>query len=321
MSSGPVGVDAVDPIPHGHTALRLAWKFLPRDVRAMVEQHLGGPVVEAASMDAGFTPGFASVLTAGNGNRLFVKAANTVAQRQFADAYREEARTLRALCDTLGDAIPAPRLLWVHDEEWVVLGFEAEDGRTPQRPWQRPQLDRALDLAEDIAATTRSVPSNLSLSPLWEDIPRLVTGWNDVAGDWPHRAESAALAARCPDLPDSDRFLHSDLRDDNILLCRDGRTLACDWNWPALGPVWLDLVILLVSAHGDGHDADALLGSRALSRDVDRESVDAWLAALCGFMLSSRAQPVPRASPYLRRHAAWYAEAAWSWLAQRRGWS
>ncbi|HET7682823.1 MAG TPA: phosphotransferase [Marmoricola sp.] len=317
MSAGPVGVDAVDPIPHGQTALRLAWKFLPRDVRAMVEQHLGAPVIEARSMNSGFTPGFASVLSGSNGNRLFVKAANTVAQRQFADAYREESHKLRAL----GGAIPAPRLLWVHDEEWVVLGFEAVDGHPPQRPWVCTELDRALDLAEDIAAATERVPGGLALQPLWEDVPRLVNGWGDVADDWPHRAEAAALAARCPELPDSDGFLHSDLRDDNILLCSDGRVLACDWNWPALGPAWLDLVILLVSAHGDGHDADALLGGRELSRDVDPEHVDAWLAALCGFMLSSRVQPVPRASPYLRRHAAWYAEAAWSWLAQRRGWS
>ena len=32
-------------------------------------------------------------------------------------------------------------------------------------------------------------------------------------------------------------------------------------------------------------------------------------------------QPVPPTSPYLRRHAHWYAAAAWSWLAQRRGWA
>jgi aminoglycoside phosphotransferase (APT) family kinase protein len=316
MSSGPLGVSGVEPLPHGQTALRMAWRFLPRDVRALVEHRLGAAVVDVESKDSGFTPGFASVLTGANGNRLFVKAANRTAQQEFAAAYREEARKLQVL----GDTVPSPRLLWVEDDEWTVLGFEAIEGGTPVRPWQPHELDRALDLAEVIASATASPPAGLGLRPLWEDIPALLTGWAQVPEDWPHRDEAAALAARCPEVPDSDRFLHSDLRDDNILLTRDGRALACDWNWPALGPAWLDLVLLLVSARGDGLPVDDLLSSRELVGDADPEDVDAWLAAFCGFMLASSSKPVPRASPYLRQHASWYAEATWSWLAQRRGW-
>jgi len=130
-----------------------------------------------------------------------------------------------------------------------------------------------------------------------------------------------ALAAGLPTLPESDRFLHTDLRDDNILFVADGRTLACDWNWPSLGPPWLDLVVLLVAGHGDGLDVDPLLHHRALTRDVATEHVDAWLAALAGFMISRRTRPAPPSSPHLLTHTDWYGEAAWSWLAQRRGWS
>jgi hypothetical protein len=317
MGPGPVGVAAVAPIPHGRTARRLTWKFLPAGVRRVVEDALGGAVVEAVSQDAGFTPGFASVLTADNGRRLFVKAAATQAQREFAAAYREEARK-RLL---LGDAVPAPALHWVHDEDWVVLAFEAVDARPPRRPWRPDELARALDLAEHVAAATATFPAELGLAPLWEDLPLLLDGWDTVAPDWPHRDEAAALARRLPEVAEADRFVHADLRDDNVLLCRDGRTLACDWNWPALGPAWLDLVSLLASAHGDGHDADALLAGRTLTRAVDPDEVDAWLAAYCGFMLASRTRPVPSSSPYLRAHADWYAEALWSWLAHRRGWA
>ena len=63
VATSPVGPDAVPAVPHGHTAFRLDWTFLPRDVRALVEDRLGSAVVEAASQDSGFTPGFASVLT------------------------------------------------------------------------------------------------------------------------------------------------------------------------------------------------------------------------------------------------------------------
>ncbi len=86
-----------EPPPAGRTARRLEWRFLPPEVRALVEERCGSPVVEAESQGGGFTPGFASVLTCEDGSRHFVKAASTQAQRPFAEAYREEARKLRAL--------------------------------------------------------------------------------------------------------------------------------------------------------------------------------------------------------------------------------
>jgi hypothetical protein len=313
----PVGTAAAPAVPHGHTAVRLGWRFLPADVRALVEHHLGGSVVDAVSQDSGFTPGFASVLATATGERAFVKAASRAAQPEIAASYAEEARKLTIL----GDAIPAPRLDWVHeDDAWVLLGFEAVDARQPRRPWRPSELDRALDLAEAIADATTDVPAELELKPLVEDVPKLLTGWADVPDDWPHRDEAAELAARMATLRGADRFAHCDLRDDNVLLVEDGRALACDWNWPALGPVWQDTVDLLISAHGDGLDVDPLLATRPLTRDVDPDDIDAWIAAICGFMLSARGRPAPTSSPHLRTHSDWYAEAAWSWLAARRGW-
>ena len=71
-------------IPVGKTARRLQWAHLPPTVRALVEDHCGSAVVDAESQDAGFTPGFASVLTCVDGSRHFVKAASVKAQRMFA---------------------------------------------------------------------------------------------------------------------------------------------------------------------------------------------------------------------------------------------
>ena len=318
LPAAPVGTAGLPAVPHGRTAVRLAWRFLPREVRDLVEQHVGGPVVEAVSRDSGFTPGFASVVTAESGHRAFVKAASRAAQPEIAASYAEEARKLRIL----GDSIPAPRLEWVCDDDaWVVLGIEAVDARQPRRPWRPAELERALDLAEEIADATREVPAELDLKPIQEDVPPIITGWDAVPATWPHHAEAASLARSIAELPEADRFVHCDLRDDNILFAEDGRTLACDWNWPTLGPVWFDLLVLLVSAHGDGLDVEPLLASRELAANAEPDHVDAVLAGLCGFMLSSRGKPAPASSPYLRAHANWYAEAAWSWLAQRRGWT
>ena len=313
----PVGVAAVPTVPHGRTAVRLGWRFLPPEIRDLVERRLGAPVSAAASQDAGFTPGFASVLTTTSGDRAFVKAASKAAQPEIAASYAEEARKL----DLLAGRIPAPRLDWVHEDDgWVVLGLEAVEARQPRRPWRADDLDRALDLAEVIAEATHALPAALALRPLVDELPALVNGWDDVPDQWPHHEEAAALARSMSILP-ADRFAHCDLRDDNILLCDDGRTLACDWNWPALGPVWQDTVDLLISAHGDGLDVMPLLADRALTRDADPDHVDAWIAAVCGFMLAMRKRPAPPSSPHLRTHSNWYAEAAWSLLAQRRGWA
>src|SRR3954447_25158416 len=59
----PTGVADLPSVPHGRTAVRLGWRFLPPEVRALVESRLGAPVSTAISQDGGFTPGFASVLT------------------------------------------------------------------------------------------------------------------------------------------------------------------------------------------------------------------------------------------------------------------
>ena len=147
------------PFPHGRTARRLEWAHLPPGVRASIEQRCGSTVVSAQSQGGGFTPGFASVLTCEDGSRHFVKAASSTAQRMFAASYRVEARKLAALPDT----VPAPRLLWVEDGEWVVLGLEYVEAVAPQRPWRRDELDRCLDTLEVVADRLTPAPEDLGL--------------------------------------------------------------------------------------------------------------------------------------------------------------
>lgn len=317
---GPQDLATVEAVPHGRTARRLEWAHLPPQVRALVEERLGSPVVHAESQGSGFTPGFASRLTAADGSRMFVKAASRKAQAPFAEAYAEEARTVALL----PEGIPAPRLLWSHhDDLWVLLAFECVESRPPRRPWREAELLACLDTLATTTEVTRPILPSLGLKPLTEELPGLVSGWEYVAHadpGWPHLDEVRSLVADHALDPAADSFVHSDARDDNFLLTADGTALLCDWNWPALGPAWLDAVWLLVSAYGDGLDADAVLTGHPLTREADPDQVDGWLAMLCGLMLEARDRPVPPTSPYLRVHARWWSEAAWAWLAARRGW-
>ncbi len=317
---GAPSLDQVEPVPHGRTARRLEWLHLPPDVRALVEERLGSPVVRAESQGGGFTPGFASRLTGADGARLFVKAASTQAQRAIAAAYAEEGRVQGLLPEEL----PAPRLLWTHqDERWVVLGWECVEGAAPRRPWRPDELDACVRTLTRVHEATSTPPAGLTLVPLHHELPTLLAGWDHVAEarpTWPHLDEVRGLARSFERLGDAGHLVHADARDDNFLVTADRGALLCDWNWPGLGPRWLDVVTLLVTAHADGLDADSLLAAHPLAAGAAADDVDAWLAALCGLMVEADTRPAPASSPHLETHRRWWAAATWSWLAVRRGW-
>jgi hypothetical protein len=317
-TDGPRGVAAVEPVPHGRTAQRLDWLLLPPMVRRLVEDRFGTRVVHTRSAGAGFTPGCASVLIGADGRRLFLKAASRRAQRPFAEAYAEEAHKLRSL----PGGIDVPRLLWSHEDDlWVVLALEYVDGVNPVRPWVPEQLVLCLDTLESLAE--RLTPPPMALRSLAEELAGEAACWDHVrrtAPGWPHLEEAAALAGGFADATAGETLVHTDARDDNFVLA-GGRAYLCDWNWPVVGAAWVDTVCLLMTAYGDGLDAEELLAERRLTRDVDPARVDALLALLAGFFLHRRDQPVPHSSPHLRRHQDWCAEATWAWLASRRGWT
>lgn len=307
------------PAPSGRTARRLEWQFLPPSLRAYVERKCGSPVVSAESQGAGFTPGFASVLTCEDDSKHFVKAASVKAQRMFAESYREEARKLAAL----PPGLPAPRLLWHLDDDWVVLGLEYVEGRNPPRPWQRGHLDAALDMLEDVALRLTPAPADLGLEAVADEFAWMLGGWEHVRAtrpDLPHLADAAALAARL-DVTGGDTLVHMDVRDDNLILDRTGRMWLCDWNWPTRGAAWLDSLFTLIGPRGDGLDVDAVIAERPLLREVPAESIDVVLALLVGYFFRQRDEPVPPTSPHLRDHQSWQGDVCWAWLCERRGWA
>ncbi|MGW3646196.1 hypothetical protein [Streptomyces sp. NPDC000878] len=80
-------------------------------------------------------------------------------------------------------------------------------------------------------------------------------------------------------------------------------------------------MLLLATAHADGHDATLLFANHPTARGVDGEQLDAALAALSGFFLVSGAQPPADWSPYIRQRQTWCGEVTLRWLADRRGWT
>lgn len=312
------------PVPYGRTARRLEWNFLPPHLRTAIEKRCGSPVVEAASQGAGFTPGFASVLSCEDGSRHFVKAASVKAQKVFAGSYREEARKLAAL----PDETPAPHLLWTIDDDWMVLGIEYVEARIAERPWTDSDLNAALDAAEHVAEVLTPAPSTMALAPIAEEMGDWASLWERARLARPelgHHDEAGELAQAFAEIGAGQTVVHTDLRDDNVLITPEGgphqgRALFCDWNWPTVGADWLDSLWLLIGPRGDGLDVDRVIAERPLLRDLPADHIDSALAVVAGYFLKVQDDPVPPTSPHIRQHQAWCAHVCWEWLAERRGW-
>lgn len=307
------------------TALRPGWLELPDEVRRFIEERLGGVVTATANQTSGFTRCFASRLAYGDADgpsheqeTVFVKAASDESDPLVADCYRLEG----AVVASLPTGLPVPALRWAADrDDWVLLCFDDVPGRPPLRPWTPNELTAALATLETMADALADAPApRLPELAAWrtQDFNywrRLAPGSSDE-----RLADLAALEGRAGDALAGSAVVHGDLRDDNVIVGDDGRIWFCDWNWASRGPAWYDLVTLLITAHGDGYDADALLAAHPLGAGADAEAVDAVLAGLSGHWSRESARgPVPGAPP-VRAVQAWYAEAALSWLALRRGW-
>ena len=252
-------------VPVGATARRPLWSDLPDAVRAIIEDHLGSRVVDATSQGSGYTPGFASRLRLSDGGRVFAKAAYGKYEWMLR-AYRQEAAKL-ALLPT---AVPAPTLRWSFDDlvdsdPWVILIMDDIDGRSPHRPWQQAEAELVLDTVSRMSQALTPPPAPPAGQP-WltfaEEFAGELGNWDLVPheGIWrDHGAEAAAMTRRAIELCHGNTLLHCDLRDDNLIIDTAGAAWVCDWNFPIVGPAWIDQVALLISMSGDGLDADALL--------------------------------------------------------------
>lgn len=297
------------------TARRLDWRFLPPHIRGAVEGQIG-TVVEATSCDQGFTPGFASVLTTGDGTRHFVKAASVQAQRAVAASYRSEAEWLGRL-----DArLPVPALTWFHESDWVVLVIEHAPGLTPLAPWEGDELARCLEVTATIGEHRPG--DTLALTPFADDYADVAQSLPWALAAFPELPIDALadLLDLVPTATDGDRLVHSEARGDNFLLSGD-QTALCDWAWPTRGAAWLDTAMLLTTAYADGVDAEALLGTVTGTAAVPAEHLDALLALQLTWYARACSRPVPHNSPFLREHQRRLTVASADWLCRRRGWA
>jgi hypothetical protein len=300
---------------------RIAWADVPDYVRGDVAATLGSPVVSARTQHGGFSPGAAVRIVCADGTTAFVKACGSTINADTAAMYRAEIDAL----GVLPGSVPHARLLSAYDDgTWVALVLEDVAGRHPGVPWSETDTALVADALDAVSA--RRAPQDL---PEFAATGAVLDAWDVVAAE--PGCVPPELAARLPEMLEhqrvargctaGDRLVHWDVRADNVLV-RDGQVVLLDWAWACRGAGWLDTLTLALELRiQGGPDADELLASRPLTRDVAPEQLAALVACLAGFWAERAGRPAPPGLPTIRAWQEHCATAALGWLDNGRLWT
>jgi Phosphotransferase enzyme family len=307
--------------------VRAPYEVMPSAVSGWIERELGASVVSATTQYGGFSPGIAARLVTSGGRRAFVKAVGTSVNPGTPGLFRQEIGVMTHL----PSLHCVPRLYSTYDDgDWVALLLEDIDGRQPDHPWTRPEVDRVFAAIGELSAA-------LTPSP-WADAPRLGDGdgilgsaWLELAAEPPADLDPWLLAnldrltaalERLEAAVRGEYLAHFDIRADNILVTDAGRVVFVDWAWGRLAAPWVDLAVACVDLplSGSEVDPDRLLASHPLSRDVDPDDITALIVAITGQLQAAMRRPDPPGLPTIRSYQRLAAEALASWVKRRTGW-
>jgi Phosphotransferase enzyme family len=322
-------------VDYTRTSRRPAWSDLPGPVRDAVGRLAGRPVVRAdPPVRSGFTGSFAGVVSTSAGRRVFAKAGSP-AQPHVVGALAQEASVLASL----PEGIPAPRPVGFDSVDgWSVLVIEVVAGRMPGQPWTAEEVDashracvRMAEAGTPCVVGDPGLGRALSTDAGIHAVGRALMDGSFVGGDelpgWlhDHQARVGELVLGAEGRFDGDTLCHGDLRPDNLLVdgSPDGPATATvvDWNWVGAAAPWVDWVGLLPLMAAQGVDTDALVRTSPLTREIDPEALDAFVATIAAYMLGGyRNEPPPGCTPALRRHQLLMAQVFLDFLRRRRGW-
>jgi aminoglycoside phosphotransferase (APT) family kinase protein len=292
------------------SGVRIAWSDLPEAVRHAVADILGGEVVEAVSQPGGFSPGSADRVRTAGGRRAFVKAVSSAQNEHSPDFHRREARVSAALPE---DA-PTPTLLGTYDDgDWVALVLTDVEGRHPATPWRDDDLASTRAALDELAR----VQAPPGVPDAREYLEADFTGWHRLRADPPatldewtatHLDDLCRLAEHGLTALTGDTLTHTDIRADNVLIGRDGRTTVVDWPHATRGPAWLDTLMLLINVRLHGGHADLCTIA------AERTDLIGALAGLAGFFADAARHPAPPGLPSLRTFQQAHADVLVPWL-------
>jgi aminoglycoside phosphotransferase (APT) family kinase protein len=301
------------------SGVRISWADLPGHIRERVEQLIGGgAVVAAESQTGGFSPGTADRVLTESGGRAFVKA---VSASLNADSARMARREIR-ISKVIPAHAPVPRLLGEYDDgEWVVLILEDVAGAHPRTPWVEAEIDAASAALAGLAQALTPAP-DFDLPRVTDYLADDFACWDKIAAAPPADLDPwlaahldalrAASAHGFAALAAGETLAHCDIRADNLIVRSDsGRILIVDWPWGAIGPAWLDRVLLAINVIVHGGDPARLLTG------VDPADATGVVAGFTGYFHHRSRMPPPPGLPTVRAFQRFQGDALVPWLRTR----
>ncbi|MEU6604038.1 protein kinase [Streptomyces shenzhenensis] len=218
----------------------------------LIEEHTG-PVAGIRRTARGFSSDLTAVVDCARGP-FFVKA-----MRNRPGGRRDSLVRERRINACLGHI--SPPLLWnVEAEDWLVLGFEAVEGRSSDFAPGSPDLPLVVDALGEIG--------RLSL-------PRIARDWTETR--WDRFASDGSEA----ELFRGDALLYTDINPSNFLVAKR-RVWAVDWAWPTRGAGFIDpalLILQLIASEHTPGSAEKWAERLPAWRAATPRAVDAFAAA------------------------------------------
>lgn len=320
-----------------NTTQRTSWETLPRTVRTLIVDLIGGPPVDPpATTTAGFTRSFAALMRPESRPAAFVRAVPEAETRAFRHISRE-ARVLR----WLPAQSPAPRLwqaasILAGGQRWHVAVTEPIGEHCFGPHLATADLHTVHDTLTRMHAVIGALPATLQPQKMTDNSnahPGQAPWFYQLADGhissppglptWlPEYARQLAAMTRLAETKIScDTTCHGGLRPDRIAFTRTGSVRFTGWNTAVMGPAWGDWLMVLLWCRASGHAVAEALTTAQLSAQVPDELLDALLATFAATNLQRLSRAA--ANGYNTSTAQLYREIAVhavQWIAERQGW-
>ncbi|MGW3952726.1 hypothetical protein ACWEKM_17770 [Streptomyces sp. NPDC004752] len=227
---------------------------LPEDaILPLIREHTG-PVTGIRRTERGFSSDLTAMVDCAKGP-FFLKAMRNRPGGRRKSLIRE--RRINAYLGHL-----SPPLLWdVEAENWLVLGFEAVDGRSADFAPGSPDLPLVVDALGQIGRLP---------------LPEIAREWTDIRWDRFATGSEAELFRG-----DFDSLLYTDINPSNMFVA-GRRVWVVDWAWPTRGAGFMDPALLVGQLIAAGHTPDGAekwAAQLPAWRRADPRAIDAFAVA------------------------------------------
>lgn len=295
--------------------------LVPQNIIAEIEKRINAHITDITVVFGGYSPSANYKLDADNGKSYFIKGSHPGEMSHATETIRQEALTYNNINLLKNIAPHFYGTVWDGDEDGWLLGI-----------WDFVAPADALDVEAIMEALVRMHMSsdNAQTLPQAEDKNYIQFFFNDdkkwrrlkdepktrdkflsmfrdadQARQWfdAHIDALCRLQSRINDIGGARGLMHGDLRLDNILQDKDGKTYIVDWPNACCGPLIFDLVFLAAHLSASGimtmNDAFTLyetMGGHRFTSD-DKKIM---IAVVAGFFADQAYRAVPPRLPRLR---------------------